>query len=64
MATIACKVFTLSSNVFNYQYVGLNGDAICKEGQWVLRDPNGREIDRDTYRYDLAERNNIILRDE
>lgn len=36
-----------------------NGNEIGR--RWVLRDSFGKWIDFDTYRYDLAERNNIVL---
>ena len=46
-------------------YRSINGDTIQREdqGQWVLRDATGQLKDRDTYRHDLFERHNFVLKE-
>jgi hypothetical protein len=54
------------------EYVGADGWSMKREygtlddgyklsGEWVLRDKLNVYVDRDGYRYDLAERNLIVL---
>lgn len=37
----------------------VNGNAM--NGRWVLRDPQGKFIDIDTYRHDLASRHSLVF---
>lgn len=47
------------------KYLNIQGVTVEREEEfdrlWVLRDSSGKFIDKDQYRYDLAERNNIRL---
>lgn len=42
-----------------YETISPNGNAI--EGLWVLRDRDGKYIDYDRYRFDIAPRHNLEI---
>jgi hypothetical protein len=43
---------------------GGSGMRMVRSGQWMLFGPHNELIDMDPYRYDLAERNNINLKED